>query len=326
MDVKVSVVVPVYNVEKYVEKCLRSIMAQTYEKWEAFVVIDGSTDNSIEICKKIAEEDSRFCILTKENGGLSSARNFALPYIAGEYVAFVDSDDYLEPDYLYNLTLNMVKNGADISMCGYVYEDEEGNPIYSIDKKSRSYSREDIIKEMHVPFNRSWDSYVWNKLYSVKIIREHNLTFNEELKMFEDILFNYQYLKWVKTGYFTTEPYYHYLKRGTSLIHDYTKDPVNKYLYSTRSYDLVLEDSKKNDKLYYDHVRIRKCCQVATNLRMLANMDVKRHPRYIIEKRFLKRNLLVFLFCSDVPLSKRLGALLTLVSPKYAYKIWSKKI
>lgn len=325
MDVKISVIVPVYNVEQYVEKCLRSLIAQTYEKWEAFVVIDGATDNSLEICKKIADEDSRFCILTKGNGGLASARNYALPYIAGDYVAFVDSDDYLEPDYLYNLTLNMIKNNADISMCGYVLEEEDGTQLNNIEKKSRSYSREDIIKEMYVPLNKSWGSFVWNKLYSVQIIKEHNLSFNEELKVFEDILFNYQYLKWVKTGYFTAEPYYHYLKRETSLINYVSEDSKMKYLYYTRSFDYILEDSKKNDKLYYEQARLMKCIHTATALRILSVLDCQKHPRYVLEKRFLRKNIILFLLCSDIPVKKRIGALLTLYFPKKAYAAWRKQ-
>ncbi len=325
MDVKISVIVPVYNVEQYIEKCLRSLIAQTYEKWEAFVVIDGATDNSLEICKKIADEDSRFCVLTKENGGPSSARNYALPYIAGDYVAFLDSDDYLEPDYLYNLTLNMIKNNADISMCGYVYENEDGTPIYSVDKKSRSYSREDIIKEMYIPLNKSWGSFLWNKLYSAQIIKEHNLTFNEEFDFFEDMLFNYQYLKWVKTGYFTTEPYYHYLKREASLINSVDGNIKMKYLYYTRSLDYILENYKKTDKLYYEQARLMKCIHTATALRALSALDCQNHPRYIMEKRFLRKNIISFLICADIPVKKRIGALLTLCFPKKAYAIWRKQ-
>lgn len=323
MNGLVSIVVPIYNAEKFLKKCLDSIASQTYKNWEAFLVIDGATDNSLEICNSFAEEDSRFCVLSKENAGPSAARNYAFPYIAGEYVTFVDSDDYLEPDYLYNLVTNMIKNNSDLSMCGYVYEDEEGNPLYTIDKKSRSYSREDIIKEMYLPVNRSWGSFLWNKLYSVKIIKDHNITFKEECRIFEDSLFNYQYLKWIKTGYFTTEPYYHYIKRGTSAMHS-KANLKDKYLYYTLALDEILKDSKENDKLYYEQIRLIKCIHTATALRVLAHLKLKRHPRYIIERRFLRKNIFLFLFCTDIPFSKRTGALLTLIFPKLAYKMWSK--
>lgn len=326
MDIKISVVVPVYNVENYLEKCLRSIINQSYINWEAFLVVDGATDNSLEICKKIEKEDSRFCVLTKENGGLASARNYALPFITGEYIAFVDSDDYLEQDYLQKLLQGAVKNGADISMCGYIYEDEEGNELYQINKRSRSYSREDIIKEMYIPLNRSWGSFVWNKLYNTQIIKENNLSFNEELKVFEDILFNYQYLKFVKTGYFSSDSLYHYLKRNTSLINNVMTDsPKQKYLYYTKSFDAILEDSKDKDMLFFEQARVMKCIHTATALRVLANLNLEKHPRYIIEKRYLKRNIFILLKNSDIPLKKRLGAVITLLFPKKAYRIWSKQ-
>lgn len=324
MDIKVSVIVPVYNVEDYVEKCLRSIINQSHKNWEALVVVDGATDNSLEICKKIEAEDLRIQVLVKENGGLASARNFAFNKITGEYVAFVDSDDYLEPEYLEVLLKNAVEHNALISMCGYTYETEDGKEIYHIQKETKPLSKEEIIDSMYVPLNHSWGSFVWNKLYLSKIIKENNLFFNEELKMFEDILFNYHYISLIDSGYFCTEPLYHYLKRGSSLINNFNSASKEKYLYYTKAFDIILESSKGNDKLYYKWALLMKCIHTATALRVMSKLGLCKNPRYIEERNFLRKNIMRLLFNNNIPIKKRVGALITLLSPELGYKLWNE--
>lgn len=119
MNELISVIVPVYNVEKYLERCIRSILDQTYEKFELLLIDDGSPDSSIEICRKYEEQDSRIRVFCKENGGLSSARNYGLDHCNGDYITFVDSDDYIANDYLLNLLLALKTGNYDIVQCKY---------------------------------------------------------------------------------------------------------------------------------------------------------------------------------------------------------------
>ena len=123
---KISVIVSVYNVEKYVKKCLDSILNQTYENIEIIIVNDGATDNSENICKEFVENENRAKLYTKENGGLSSARNHGMRFVTGKYVLFIDSDDYIAEGMVEELYKNIKGEDADVSICG----------VYDRDRKS----------------------------------------------------------------------------------------------------------------------------------------------------------------------------------------------
>lgn len=131
-DSLVSVVVPVYNVENYLSKCIESIISQTYTELEIILVDDGSSDKSGTICDIYAKNDSRITVIHKKNGGLSDARNKALEIISGSYVIFVDSDDYIEVDYVAYLLELVERNEADISICNFKYVNENGNLLNRI--------------------------------------------------------------------------------------------------------------------------------------------------------------------------------------------------
>ena len=124
----VTVIVPVYNTEKYIKKCVDSILGQTYTELEVILVDDGSTDSCPRICDSYAERDSRVRVIHKENGGLSDARNAALDIVSGSYVTFVDGDDYIEKNYVEYLYSLIKKYGADMSICSYKSVDADGKP------------------------------------------------------------------------------------------------------------------------------------------------------------------------------------------------------
>lgn len=216
----ISIILPVYNVEEYIETCLKSIRNQSFEKYEVIIVNDGSTDGSLAICQKY-EFDSRFRIFSKENGGLSSARNYGLNYASSKYVCFVDSDDYLDKNYLSILLDNIEKNKADISVCNFYYEfndklvlrDSVRNGIYL-------FNNIDAIKEIY-----KFDSYgvgVWNKLFKLKLFE--NIKFPEG-KISEDYFVMYRiFIKAEKIVYNST-PLYHYIQRVGSI----TKSRIIRY-------------------------------------------------------------------------------------------------
>ena len=167
---KVSVIVPVYNVEKYLRKCVESIKNQTYQNLEIILVDDGSTDCSGKICDDLSQTDDRIVVIHKENGGLSDARNVGMDASSGDYIGFVDSDDYVDEDFYEILVANLEKYDADISCCRYsnVWEDGTREPIGN-DGKIHIYEGLEALKEYI--YGKTMDPFVWNKLYKAELFR-----------------------------------------------------------------------------------------------------------------------------------------------------------
>lgn len=166
MDKIVSVIVPVYNVERYLEQCLDSIIKQTYRSLEILIINDSSTDQSGEIASRYAGLDDRIILLEKKNGGLSDARNYGLDRASGDYIMFVDSDDYIEPDMVEYLMDAIEKADAQIAVCGYRLVDEDGEelPDWEAFPKEKVVCTRDYWKVYHE------EAYIygvvaWNKLY-----------------------------------------------------------------------------------------------------------------------------------------------------------------
>lgn len=212
---KISVIVPVYNTEDYLDRCVKSIVNQTYDNIEIILVDDGSPDNCPTLCDKWAEEDGRIKSFHKKNGGLSDARNYGFSEAAGDYVLFVDSDDYIEPDMIEFLYSLAEKNGADVSRCGFYFDfedsgEEKENP-YSKDEKIFEYNEriKDLVLSGHV------SGVVWNKLYKREFISD--IMFEPEDGSSEDILFNYRVYRKDPKTVFCDMPKYHYAVRNGSI-------------------------------------------------------------------------------------------------------------
>lgn len=144
---KFSIIVPVYNVEKYIDRCLNSIMCQTMKNFEVIIVNDGSPDNSQAIIDKYVKNDKRFKCYIKDNGGLSDARNYGLQYVTGDYLLFIDSDDYIEKDLLNNIFLKVKKKKYDVIRYSLNVVDEEGNNIKDVVSVSSDSDDKDVIIE-----------------------------------------------------------------------------------------------------------------------------------------------------------------------------------
>ncbi|WP_430854679.1 glycosyltransferase family 2 protein [Enterococcus faecalis] len=166
---KISIIVPVYNVEKYLEKCVRSILAQTFTDFELILVDDGSPDSSGAMCDQFAKQDERVKVIHKENGGLSDARNAGIEIATGEYLGFIDSDDYIADDMYELLYTNIVKEDADLSICGIydVYEGKE--PV----EKQQQYIVLDKVAAMKMILEAKVVSvHAMNKLYKKEIFED----------------------------------------------------------------------------------------------------------------------------------------------------------
>ena len=196
-DPKISVIVPVYKVEEYLERCVDSIINQTYKNLEIILVDDGSPDLCPVMCDKYAERDSRITVIHKENGGLSDARNFGIDAASGEYIAFVDSDDYINENYIEKLSEAMHKDNADISLCSLLVVDEKGKKLSTDISNDSPLSNEVItgreVLERRYEFNGWYYVVVWNKLYKRDIFDTIRFPYgkvHEDEFVFHKIMYN----------------------------------------------------------------------------------------------------------------------------------------
>lgn len=183
----ISVIVPVYNSEKSLDRCLQSILSQTYTQWELILVDDGSKDSSASLCDKYAASDARISVCHKANRGVSSARNQGILQAKGDYVAFIDSDDYVEVNYLEKL----IKFApADLIICGF--KNIGGESFLPDATDATSLNDMSLVKKiMVVPY---YLDTPWCKLFKKDIISKHRLVFDQNLKLSEDTLFCYEFL------------------------------------------------------------------------------------------------------------------------------------
>lgn len=219
MSKKISVIVPVYNVEKYLDKCVKSIVDQTYKNLEIVLVDDGSPDNCPQMCDEWAEKDGRIKVIHKENGGLSSARNAALEIISGDYVLFVDSDDWLESDAAEVMLSGADSHKADIVYGGFYFEKMNG-PCSVQKIKNTIYENEEIVVSLLLDIIRP---EVCGKMYAASLIKQFR--FNEDIKYAEDLPFNFYLMLKAKRLFATGIPVYHYLQNsGNSITTAYITD------------------------------------------------------------------------------------------------------
>ena len=218
MEPLISVIIPIFQVESFLEKCISSIITQTYDNLEIILVDDGSTDNSSAICDRFQAQDKRIKVIHQENSGLSHARNIGLKNATGDFIGFVDSDDWIEPN-MYDVLLSAVQEtGADIAVCNYCREIETSKAIQNkiVFPKIQLYSNETALK-MLISGKKNINICVWNKLYRSSIIS--TIRFPEG-KICEDIQWTPQVIGNAKTVAFIDYPFYHYLYRNRSLVHD----------------------------------------------------------------------------------------------------------
>lgn len=211
---KVSIIVPVYNVEKYLRKCLDSLINQTLNDIEIICINDGSTDKSLKILKEYKNKDSRIILLNQENSGQSVARNRGIEIAKGEYLGFVDPDDWIDLDYYEKLYNAASTNDTDIAVGGIIR-------VTGIKKKKfLNFEKETITDNTKLKFELCdvpEKSYIWNKIYKTQKLKEINLKF-EEGRIFEDCIFTPQALFFLGKMVTVPNTYYYYLRRNNSTV------------------------------------------------------------------------------------------------------------
>lgn len=277
---KVSIVVPIYRVEQYLDRCVASVRAQTLTDIEIILVDDGSPDGCGEMCDGYALEDSRIKVIHKENGGLASARNAALKIASGEFVGFVDSDDYIAPDMYEKMYASAEKHGSDFVMCGFHEMDKNGEWL---ERKPNlpegGYEREEVIRRMIVPLmgndkrvgEKECNGYACMCMFRRAVIAGNGVAFRSEREVFhEDEVFQLTFFLYVQKASFVEAPLYYYCYNQQSLsrvAHTQRIWKVGKNLISifrdfSRQYGLEEECARRIDLylLFYVLYAVRNEC------------------------------------------------------------------
>ena len=213
----ISIIVPVYNVERFIDRCIQSIINQTYKNLEIILIDDGSTDSSLAICQKYRNSDKRIKIIKKTNGGVSSARNIGLLHANGQYINFVDSDDYLDNSCLDKLYQALINYDCDISCSNIICESVSGEKIESLRLHKKVIT---FTIENYDMYSRS----VYNKLFSRKCLdtKDGYISFDESLHYGEDALFTINAFLNAKKIVRIPDELYHYVIHGTSAMHNFS--------------------------------------------------------------------------------------------------------
>lgn len=224
---KISIIIPVYNSKKYLNKCLDSIKNQTYKNLEVILVDDGSTDNSLEICKNYEKKDKRFKVFHKKNGGTSSARNYGLKQATGDYITFMDNDDYVNNKDAFNNIYNQLKKtNPDILFHNCIYYWEDKN---SFTKPNTNFDRNKIIDQekyesLKYLIKEGIFTYtVWDKVIKADLVKDNNLKFTEGMRN-EDTEFSLKLFELSKKYDYLNKPFYVYRKN-----HSYAQTSKLKY-------------------------------------------------------------------------------------------------
>lgn len=214
METKISIIVPIYNAEKYLEKCLDSLKNQTFREIEVLMIDDGSTDSSPEICKGFAEKDPRFVHIRQDNAGVSAARNKGLEAAHGEYIGFCDSDDFAEPDMYEDLYRLVTENGADVAVVSSVQSEDP--PDRSLDGEAvQAFSGREAIRVMH--HGELFQGQLWNKIVRRDVIGD--LRLDPSVAIFEDMLFLWDLFARCEKVVYQKLQRYHYIYNPDSALY-----------------------------------------------------------------------------------------------------------
>ncbi len=238
----ISIIVPMYNCEKTIDRCVESVLNQTNQNWELLLIDDGSTDKTVEKCNSYISSNDKIRIYEKENGGPSSARNYGIKNVKGDYLVFLDSDDYFDDNHISELQKIINRKNPDAVFCGYKAIYENGNIAEIVVPKYQKteYTGEEVIKLISRFIGYSMEDFysklnakeikqrefaaVWRFCYSRKIIKKMNLVFDESVSFGEDIIFNSLYLAFCKRLIVTDITSYNYLYSSQGLVQQFLNE------------------------------------------------------------------------------------------------------
>lgn len=283
---KISVIVPIYNVENYLEKCISSILAQSYTNLEILLVDDGSTDSCSKICDNFANLDSRIIVIHKKNGGLSDARNVGIESSTGDYILFVDGDDYVSVDLCGVLLENLLNSDSDISICNFYwkYKSQMQIDVLPVSEGGILY-KEEILEKTFVP-NSVTMIVAWNKLY------RRSLFFTKERIRYpigilhEDEFTTFRLLYTAKKIILVDRPLYYYVQRKNSITSSFNERNIKDYSEVVSFYLRWSNEFAKEKRKLMEYVAMNSCFNIFNRLIINPNLT---------NKKIVKKNLITLI-------------------------------
>jgi glycosyltransferase involved in cell wall biosynthesis len=344
----ISIIIPVYNAEKYLVKCLDSVVNQTYRNLEIILVDDGSTDKSPEICEEYAKKDNRIKLLHKENGGVSSARNAGLSMISGEYIAWVDSDDYVETDYIEYMYKLLAEHDADISSCKRLLfkcslkDEVEQNTNLSksnniLANQSLKEKREPLVVNskndiMRIHVTLLEENILISNTFYCKLIKKelfNNITVDGA--PFDDAATMYKVIAKCNKYIIGEEIKYYYRFLETSISHKFDIKLLNRINARIKQKEFLknnfpeLYDYSCRDIIYYSNITIRKIITSNSNPSFFLNSTFEDVKAKTFLKKQYKENLFKYLKYIKGPITDKILAVLAYISVPLTIRIYRAK-
>ena len=269
MEELVSIVIPIYNVEQYLEECIKSVIMQTYTTLQIILVDDGSTDNSGEIADNFVKEDKRIQVIHKKNGGLSDARNYGIELATGKYITFIDSDDYVENTYIEKLYNAIKKNNTKVSQCNISKVNNQNEVIEEIGYNVNEVKNtKKMLKEI---YSQHWieNTVVWNKMYLTELFKDIRYPIG---KIHEDEFITYKILYNVKEIALVNEHLYNYRENVNSITR--RKFTLSK-LDILEAFEERLEFFKKNNEQQLHELTLIEYAKILIDYYIKCNEDLK---------------------------------------------------
>lgn len=293
---QISIIVPVYNAEKYLAECIDSILGQSFADFELLLVNDGSTDSSPAICHRYALQDKRIKVLEKSNGGVSSARNLGLANATGTWIAFIDNDDWIDPSYLGNLLNKAIADKAEVAFCDFYFANPDGSKkiynAYSWEKQG--------LQGLNDYMETVW-TVVWAGLFKRSLISDHNLKFPVGITFFEDFYFISRLYYYANKVAKINLPLYYYRQIESSAVHNLNDKSAADALFA-------ISDTIRffNDLNCYENLKRPLCWRVLqASQEMILRTDLfgtfrRLHPQkkqFIFSCPFLNRKQKIMAYC-----------------------------
>lgn len=317
----ISIVIPIYNVEKYLKACIDSVINQTYSQLDIILVDDGSKDNSGNMCDEYKNKDSRIRVIHKENGGLSDARNKGIDIALGKYITFIDSDDYVAKDYVEFLYKLIMENSADISGCYYFkFVEEQDQNMEESEKKT--YIFDGIEATIDLWYQKHITNSAWGKLYKSILFRDIRYPVG---KLYEDLGTTYKLLYKAKNVVWSSEKKYFYRQRVNSIMNKkFAEDNMDRIEMSEELMSFV--DKKRNDmykaavsRLFISNIQVLRELPLHdykyANIINKIKLNIKQYRKVVLFDKESKKITRLIAFVSYGPISvvQRLGILYKII-------------
>lgn len=317
MNELVSIIVPIYNVSEYLEKCIMSLINQTYKNIEIILVNDGSTDNSLDICKKYETEDKRIVVLNKINGGLSDARNYGIERAKGKYITCVDSDDYVTDDYVEFMYNNLKKDDADISICKHIVLFDNNTQISTATHKKYILNPKDTLEMLL--YDEDMDVSAVAKLYKKELFEGIKYPKGQ---LFEDAATTYKLIDKASKITFESEGKYFYIIR---------QDSITNRRFDERKADLIKSTKQMTEYIRNKYPELKQGCDrrdmyayLSTLMQMTKEKDIKKHSKLQNEiMTYIKSNRSKILKDKRIPKRDRMALISTFLGYRGFKTAWN---